>query len=159
MKPELFSYSKTNTITELSVYPMQVKDLLDIFDNSLKITFVDFGATCYKNYGWVDQQQFPEIKILKDVAKLLKEEGDIGIIIFHVDIENICSVLINDKKTIFQFSNDQNCNHYLKQISYNAGGNLLVNAIKSNKGQYIHCTLSGDIEKYSDTEHYLNKNV
>ena len=160
MKPELFSYSKTKSISEFSVYPMEVEDCLGVFDNSLKITFIEFGATCYKRYGWVNHEHFPEIKTLQDFANLLEKEGDIGIVIFHVNIEGTCSVLVDDRSTtLFQFSSDKKCNHFLKQISNSAGGNLLINAVKSNEDQFIHCTQSGMIEKYSDKQHYLNKNV
>ena len=160
MKPELFSYSKTKVISKLSVYPMEVEDCLEIFDNSFKIRFIEFAAIRYKRCGLVTHEDFPEIETLQDIANILEKEGDIGIVIFHVNIENICSVLVNDTSTTkLQFSNDQKCNHYLKQLSYNAGGNLLINAVKSNIGQFIHCTPSGAIEKYPDKQHYLHKNV
>ena len=85
----VFSYRQHNNLFELFLSEISTIDCLTHFEQNTSLKINEFGATCYKKYGFATDKNLPKINAVKDLHNLLLSEFDIGLIICKIELYNI----------------------------------------------------------------------
>jgi hypothetical protein len=155
--PEIYSYKRDESISELEVYPILIESCLELFKAEEKLQLIEFGATSYKNYGWVDHNNFKQFDLVSDLKDLFATEGDIGLVICHAVVGGWCTLKTRaDGHVVFQVSTDKRLNTLIGKLA-GSKASLVISQVKKFPGQFVKIGTSSNIEKFSSIKQYLEK--
>ena len=158
VQPSLFYYSEDGSTSRLYVAEFSTEQALRLFDSTLPIEITDFGATCYKKYGWAMEKELPRIKTIGELCVFFDVEGDVGLVEFEAQIEGVGSIGTHDDgECHLAFASKRHCWEVLKKVLPSEYVNKVINNLVENAGIYIHCDEAGRITKYSSFDEYLEE--
>jgi len=150
MSPNLYLYNETPQHFELCLGGFSALEGLSLINPDLSITITEFGATCYKKYGWATEQELPPLKTVGDALTFLNTEGDIGLFIFEANITNFGSFSTYENNTQtchFKLKTKQQCLALLKAAIPPPHSGKLINTLLNNQNTYFSCDASGNINR------------
>ncbi len=160
MSPSVYLYNESSKGYELYFGEYSTIDGLSLFDSKLGFKLTSFGATCYEKYGWATEEELPGFSNVEEIYSFLKSKGDIGIVDFKADIEDVCKFGTHDDgECHLNFKTKQDCLSILKKVVPSHCRDLLINKLINNPGLYLTCDSDNVITKFSSFDEYLAKNV
>ena len=160
MNPSVYLYNETDKGIELYLGECSTLDGLSLVDKNTKLNIINFGATCYKKYGWATENELPELTNVDNTMLFLKSEGDIGIVDFKANLLGIGALSTHDDSEChFILKSKHQCLAYLKAVLPQQHRDMFINKLLSNPGLYLTCSSTGSVNKYASFNNYIAKNA
>jgi hypothetical protein len=160
MSSSVYLYNETAKGYELYLGECSTLHGLSLLGRELAFKLTSFGATCYGKYGWATEEELPKFSSVGEIMSFLESEGDIGIVDFKADIEDLCTFGTHDDgECQFSFRTKQQCLSILKEVLPPQSRDLLINKLINNPGLYITCDTENQITKFHSFDEYLAEKV
>jgi len=156
MNPSVYLYSEKEDEFELYLGEFSTFEGLSLVDPNVCADLVSIGASCYKNYGWATEREFPRWNTVKEVTTFLKNNENIGLIDFEIRLDQIGYLSTHDDgECHFRFKNKSDLIQVLKSVIPNEYSNLIISLLFENPDKYIEIDKSGKLKKYPTFDQYL----
>jgi len=160
MNPSVYLYKETDQGFEIYFGQCSTLEGLSLFDPATKLVVTEFGATCYKKFGWATENDIPSFENVGDFVSFLESEGDIGIVGFDALMPEVGTLgTHDDAECHFVLQSKHLCMSILKAVIPARYCDMLINKLMSNQGLYLTCSKNGIVTKYSSFDEYVTKNA
>jgi hypothetical protein len=158
MYPSVYLYKETQNGYNLYLGEVSTLEGVSLLPNEIEVELIEAGATNYKKYGWATEKELPKFRTIKEIINFLKDEEDIGLINFEIELVGIgvlrthddgeCHFILKDKSTAIDL---------IKSIAPENYKTMILSTLLENSGMYISVDQSGGIRKYYTFDQYLKE--
>ncbi len=155
---QLYLYEEKENSIKLYFGETSTLEGLNALEKKSKIKIVAFGATLYKNYGWASEKELPNFNQVEELIEFLKNEGDIGLIDFELEIvgkgkmtshdDGECKFILNDKKYGIGI---------LKRLTPENQSDFIIGTLLKNKGIYVTVDSENNVQKFSSFDEFIKQ--
>jgi hypothetical protein len=134
-----------------------VSRCLPFFAHQLSLEMTDFGATCYRHYGWASEQDIPLVQTVRQLKQFLSEAGDIGLYTLKVTIAGAVILECCQDAVSVQFNIRSQCMAFIKALLPDGQQNRVIDALLQHPHCFIHSGVKGEIKRYASIDAFQAK--
>ena len=157
MNPSVYLFRESEKGFELYLGDFSTLDGLLCLNPQSEAKITEFGATCYKQFGWATENELPALNTVAEIIDFLKSEGEIGLIEIEVKIQNVgllsthddneCHFILLEKSQILAI---------LKAAAPLAYSSLIFNKLIENPDYHLTFDEFGKMNRYKTFNLYLD---